>query len=90
MTLVKAIADSSHPPSVWELAQRSGINRSTAWRILATLEQHGMVERDPVTSRYHVGHAALQIAAAADYDGVARRVRPILAEWQSRLGRASR
>ena len=28
-----------------------------------------MVERDPVTSRYHVGYAALQVAAAADYDG---------------------
>ena len=86
MTLVKAIADSSHPPSVWELAQRSGINRSTAWRILTTLEQHGMVERDPVTSRYHVGHAALQIAAAADYDGVARRVRPILSRVAEQVG----
>ena len=26
-----------------------GINRSTAWRLLATLEAHGLVERDPVT-----------------------------------------
>lgn len=86
MILVKAIADSSHPPSVWELAQRSGINRSTAWRILTTLESHGMVERDPITSRYHVGHAALHIAAAADYDGVARRVRPILSRVAEQVG----
>ncbi len=84
--LVKAIAESSRPPSVWELAQRCDINRSTAWRLLTTLEYHGMVERDPLTSRYHVGHAALQIAAAADYDGVARRMRPVLSRVAEQVG----
>ncbi len=86
MLLVKAIADSPHPPSVWELAQRCDINRSTAWRLLTTLEFHGMVERDPATSRYHVGYAALQVASAADYDGVARRVRPILGRVSEQVG----
>ena len=31
------------------LADRARLNRSTAWRILATLEHHGLVERDPAT-----------------------------------------
>ncbi len=86
MMLVKGVADSPHPPSVWELAQHSGLNRSTAWRILTTLEQHGMVERDPATARYHVGHAALHLAASADYDGVVRRVRPVLTEVAETVG----
>jgi DNA-binding IclR family transcriptional regulator len=54
------------------------VNRSTAWRLLGTLEAQGLVERDPVTQRYSVGYEAIQIAGAADYDGLARRVRPIL------------
>jgi DNA-binding IclR family transcriptional regulator len=86
MMLVKGVADSPHPPSVWELAQQSGLNRSTAWRILTTLEHHGMVERDPATARYHVGHAAMHLAAAADYDGVVRRVRPILTAVAEHVG----
>jgi DNA-binding IclR family transcriptional regulator len=35
------------PATVFELAERCGLNRSTAWRILATLEDSGLVERDP-------------------------------------------
>jgi DNA-binding IclR family transcriptional regulator len=86
MLLVKAIADSPLPPTVGELAATCGINRSTAWRILTTLEQHGMVERDPANARYHVGHVAMQLAAAADYDAVARRVRPILQRVAEQTG----
>jgi DNA-binding IclR family transcriptional regulator len=86
MLLIKAIAASQYPPTVFELAQTCNLNRSTAWRILLTLEFHGMVERDPLTSRYHVGHAALLIAATADYDGVARRVRPILSRVAEQVG----
>ncbi|HEY1367159.1 MAG TPA: helix-turn-helix domain-containing protein, partial [Gaiellaceae bacterium] len=52
--LLKAVADSSQPPTVLELAERCGLNRSTAWRLLATLDRHGLVERDPVSQRYSV------------------------------------
>ena len=48
--LLKAVADSARPPTVIELAERTGLNRSTAWRLLATLDSHGLVERDPVAS----------------------------------------
>src|SRR5204862_2311399 len=78
VALLKSTAASPHPASVWELARTCGVNRSTAWRLLGTLEAQGLVERDPVTQRYTVGHEAIQIAGAADYDGLARRVRPVL------------
>ncbi len=76
--LLKAISASSHPPTAWELAQKCGINRSTAWRLLQTLEHHGLVERDEATQRYGIGYTALQVASAAGYDALARRTRPIL------------
>ena len=76
--LLKAVAGGDHPATVWELARQCELNRSTAWRILSTLENQGLVERDPHTQRYSIGYAALQLAAAADYDPLARRVRPIV------------
>lgn len=77
-TLLKAIADARRPPTVIELAEACGLNRSTAWRLLATLERHGLVERDPVTQRYGVGYALMGIAAAADHEPLTRRTRPAL------------
>ena len=61
--LIKAIADSRQPPTVVELAAACGLNRSTAWRLLATLDAHGLIERDPVSQRYSLGYAFLRIAA---------------------------
>ena len=54
------------------------LNRSTAWRLLATLDAHGLIERDPVSQRYSLGYAFLRIAAGADVDPLVRRARPVL------------
>jgi DNA-binding IclR family transcriptional regulator len=76
--LLKAVAASRDPLSVVELAAQCGLNRSTAWRLLATLDSQGLVERDPVTQRYSVGYAIFQIAAAGDHDAFVRRAHPVL------------
>jgi DNA-binding IclR family transcriptional regulator len=76
--LLKAVAGSREPLTVAELAARCGLNRSTAWRLLATLDSQGLVERDPVTQRYSVGYAIFQIAAAGDHDALVRRAHPVL------------
>jgi DNA-binding IclR family transcriptional regulator len=78
--LLKAVAGSREPLSVVELAAQCGLNRSTAWRLLATLDSQGLVERDPVTQRYSVGYAIFQIAAAGDHDAFVRRAHPVLEE----------
>jgi DNA-binding IclR family transcriptional regulator len=69
-----------------ELASRCGINRATAWRLLATLEAHGLVERDPSTNRYKIGLALIRMSAAAGYDGLVRRARPILERVSAETG----
>jgi DNA-binding IclR family transcriptional regulator len=76
--LLKTIADSDQPPTVAELASACGLNRSTAWRLLATLDAQGLVERDPVSQRYRLGYALLRIAASADHEPLVRRARPVL------------
>src|ERR1700689_1762386 len=76
--LLKAVPDRPQPPTVIELAKTTGLNRSTAWRLLATLDAHGLVERDPVSQRYSVGYAILRIAASGEHDAIVRRARPVL------------
>jgi DNA-binding IclR family transcriptional regulator len=87
--LIKAIADSPHPPTVNELATACGLNRSTTWRLLATLDGHGLIERDPVSQRYSLGYAFLRIAAGADVDPLVRRGRPVLERLASDTGEAT-
>jgi DNA-binding IclR family transcriptional regulator len=77
--LLKAVANAPRPATVPELARSCSLNRSTAWRLLATLERQGLVERDPVTQRYSVGYAIFQIAAGDDHDSLVRRAHPVIA-----------
>jgi DNA-binding IclR family transcriptional regulator len=64
------------PATVFELADRCRLNRSTAWRILATLEDEGLVERDAATGRYAVGYALVALAAGAGHEPLVRRAHP--------------
>ena len=62
------------PMRVTEAAKLLGVSRATAHRLLATLEQRGFVEQDPVTRAYLVGGAlarnwlppSMDIVAAAE------------------------
>jgi len=84
--LLKAVAAAERPATAWELAAACNLNRTTAWRLLTTLEHTGLVERDAVTGRFSVGYAAIQVAAGADYDALARRVRPVLERYAQQTG----
>jgi DNA-binding IclR family transcriptional regulator len=86
VALLKAIAGGGEPATAAELALACGINRSTAWRLLSTLEANGLVERDTRNQRYAIGYAAFQVASAAEDDAIARRVRPILMRMAEETG----
>lgn len=46
-----------------EVARDLGVHRSTALRLLGTLERHNMVERDPRTAKYRLGRRLPQLAS---------------------------
>jgi DNA-binding IclR family transcriptional regulator len=72
-----------------ELALACGINRATAWRLLATLEDQALVTRDPATSRYQIGYTVARLAAAAGVDGVVRRAHHVLERVCAQTGEAA-
>ena len=74
--LLKAVADSPVPPTLPMLAGAARVNASTAWRLLATLQDHGLVARR--RGGYVVGYSAVRIAAAADDHVLASIARPLL------------
>jgi IclR family acetate operon transcriptional repressor len=76
--LLEAIAAAPEPQTGPALADRAQLNRSTAWRILATLEHHGLVERDPAGNRYRLGFALLRLAGAAGHEPLVRLAHPLL------------
>ena len=76
--LLRAVADAAPDGApVAVLAAATGLNRATAWRLLATLEDNGLLERDSA-SRYVLGPGIARLAGAAPVDGIVRRVHPIL------------
>ena len=89
LRLLTVIAEAAHPPNGPELARRAGVNRSTAWRLLATLEHHDLVNRDQATGRYTVGFGAARIASAVDHGGLVRRARPIVRWLLAKTGEVS-
>jgi DNA-binding IclR family transcriptional regulator len=79
VNLLHAVSSSRTPRTVGELADAVGLNRSTAWRLLMTLEHHGLIDRDPVTQRYVIGYEVLRLAASASaHELIASRARPVM------------
>ncbi|QMU75349.1 helix-turn-helix domain-containing protein [Streptacidiphilus sp. PB12-B1b] len=68
--VLKLLADSERGLTVTELAARLEVNRTVVYRLLATLEQHGLVRRD-LGGRVRVGLGVLRLA---------NRVHPLLRE----------
>ncbi|HYM96716.1 MAG TPA: helix-turn-helix domain-containing protein, partial [Candidatus Sulfotelmatobacter sp.] len=46
-----------------DVARALGVHRSTALRLLGTLERHGLVERDLRTAKYRLGRRLPQLAS---------------------------
>jgi DNA-binding IclR family transcriptional regulator len=59
--VLKLLADSERGLTVTELAARLEVNRTVVYRLLATLEQHGLVRRD-LGGRARVGLGVLRLA----------------------------
>lgn len=65
--LLEELADARAPLSIDDLAARVQLHRSVAYRLLRTLEDHGLVTRDAAGAvRLGTGLAALAAGVAAD------------------------
>lgn len=75
---------------VVEIADEIGMNKSSASRMLTTLEAEELVERDPATKKYRLGLGLLSVAGAllAQLD-VRRAALPVLTRLTAETGETS-
>ena len=86
LSLLEVISHAPIPPTVTELAAKAGVNRATAWRLLNTLEHFELIYKNSQTGRFHIGPGILHIAAAADSQQIAKKVRPLLEQAAKQTG----
>src|SRR3954467_2395621 len=64
--LLIALGESHGEAGVTELARRLGLHKSTASRLLATLEKRGLVEQDEESGKYRLGLVVIRLANRAE------------------------
>lgn len=89
LALLRAVAASSEPLPLAELAEGCGVNRQTAWRLLLTLEHGGFVERDTSGHRYVLGHEIHRLATIGGHDALIALARPYVDQLAHVVGEAA-
>ncbi len=85
LSLLTAFNPQESELSVTELARRLRTHKSTASRMLATLESQGFVRQDPATSKYSLGFRILELATSiVTRLDLSQLARPILIELGNR------
>ncbi|WP_107942344.1 IclR family transcriptional regulator [Metasolibacillus fluoroglycofenilyticus] len=62
LMLLKLIGESKSPISLKDLVASCGLNRTTVWRLIGSLENEGLVEKDPMTNGYRLGFLFYRLA----------------------------
>lgn len=79
VALLRAVAAASGPnATVTALAETCELNRATAWRLLMTLEAHGLVVADRKTGRYRIGFGIVELVGSAGVDALVQSAHPVL------------
>jgi IclR family transcriptional regulator, acetate operon repressor len=79
IALLKAFSDAQPEWALTDLAQATGLNKTTAFRLLAALEAEGLVMRNPLSSGYRLGIELVALGGCAMRANPLRAVsRPLL------------
>jgi IclR family pca regulon transcriptional regulator len=65
LQILEVFSEESHSLTLTEIGALVGLNKSTAFRFVYTLEKLGYLERDPGTKRYRPGLKVLRLGFAA-------------------------
>jgi len=87
LDLLLALSRAGGEASLNQLRQSTGLNKSTAYQLLAALRARGFVEQDNETRRYRLGPTVLEIAACfLDESDLITRAESVLKQIRDRTG----
>jgi DNA-binding IclR family transcriptional regulator len=79
VSILSILAQEPGELGVTELGRRLGVHKATASRLVATLGESGLVERNPATDKYRLGFGLVPLAGAAMAGmDLIRQARPVL------------
>lgn len=80
LQLLQMIGLEDGPISLPVLCERTGLNRTTVWRLLTTLEKYHFLCRNPKTKDYDLGYGATMLCTAPQrrYAALIRRAQPAM------------
>jgi DNA-binding IclR family transcriptional regulator len=81
-----AAAGSTEGAGTVALGEACGLNRATAWRILSTLESHGLVSCDRSTNHWTIGSGMVEIVRTSGLDAVLRDAHGVLERLAAQTG----
>jgi DNA-binding IclR family transcriptional regulator len=85
--LLRAVADAQGPSATaTALAEAVGLNRTTTWRLLSTLEHQRLVSLDRRTGWYSLGFGLVDLAAQAGGTSLARAAGGVLKRLANQTG----
>jgi IclR family transcriptional regulator, KDG regulon repressor len=61
LNVLEALCDEPDDIQISRLSEKLGMNKTSVFRVLATFENRGYVEREEASGRYHLGLAAYEI-----------------------------
>jgi len=83
--VLRAVAAATGPAaSATALAEAVGLNRTTTWRLLTTLEHERLVTHDRETGTYSLGFGLIDLAGQADGVALVRSARVVLQRLAAR------
>lgn len=87
--LLEALAQGGESPSLVVLEKKLGLSHNKIFRLLATLEDKGLVERNKLTGTYNLGLQAFEMAQhILKSDNLIRMAHPIMVELARKLDEA--
>ncbi|MGH9245343.1 MAG: IclR family transcriptional regulator [Acidimicrobiales bacterium] len=79
LAILELVAEHPGQLGVTELGRRLGVHKATAFRLVTTLSEHGLVARDPDSDKYRLGFGLIRLAGAAVASlDLVRQARPVL------------
>lgn len=90
LDLLVAVVGAAKPVSLMEIAAETGVDKTTAQRLLTSLVERGLLTRDGASRRYDVGPALYGLAAAVNARSTIRALAaPHLADLRDASGETS-
>jgi IclR family KDG regulon transcriptional repressor len=63
LTIIKLVSQKREGIGVTDLASIIGLNKSSIFKLLSTLVNHGFIEQDPETKKYRLGYIYLELSS---------------------------